>query len=157
MIGRVSKPIGLKGKVVVESLTDFPDRFSPGNQVLINGLPYKITEQQAVKQRFSIKLEGVDGLDAATKLRDQYIEIPESSLRSLPEGQYYRFQLIGLHVLDLYGRELGTITDVLETGSNDVYLVRGPEGEHLVPALSHFIKNIDLSSKSLIVDLPHNL
>ena len=94
---------------------------------------------------------------ALKKLRDQYVEIPESELMALPEGQYYRFQFIGLHVIDLSGRELGTITEVLETGSNDVYLVQGLEGEHLVPALSDFIKNIDLSSRSLIVDLPDTL
>jgi len=75
----------------------------------------------------------------------------------LPEGEYFHFQLLGIKVLTEEGEELGRISDILETGSNDVYVVTGPTGEVLVPALADVIVKVDLDQGIMEVSLPDGL
>ena len=151
-VARIIKPFGLRGRIVIESLTDFPDRFAPGSILLLDNQPFEVTASRPQKHRWVLKLKGVDSPEDAETLRGALLQIPESDLHPLPEGQHYRFQVIGLLAVTLGGEELGKVTDVLETGSNDVYLVKGPAGERLVPALPQFIAEIDLESGRIIVE-----
>ncbi len=151
-VGRVIKPFGLRGRVVVEPLTDFPERFAPGGVLLIQGQGFEITASQPRKDRWVLKLKGVDTPEQAEDLRGAFLQVPESDLHPLPEGQHYRFQIIGLLAVTVDGEELGTVADVLQTGGNDVYLVKGPGGEHLVPALPEFITGIDLEAGRMVVE-----
>ena len=83
-----------------------------------------------------------------------------SGMTSVPEaeeGEYFHYQIIGLKVISVTGEDLGEITDILETGSNDVYVVVGPTGEILVPAIRDVIKEIDVLSGLMTVDLPEGL
>ena len=73
------------------------------------------------------------------------------------QGEYFHYQIIGLKVISVTGEDLGEITDILETGSNDVYVVVGPTGEILVPAIRDVIKEIDVLSGLMTVDLPEGL
>ena len=81
----------------------------------------------------------------------------QSDIPNAKEGEYFHFQLIGLNVWTVSGDELGEITEILETGSNDVYVVAGPEGEVLVPALGHVVIDIDVLGGLMTVDLPEGL
>ena len=86
-----------------------------------------------------------------------WITVPETSAPELPEGEYFHFQLLGLRVFTEAGEELGRLSEILETGSNDVYVVSGPDGQILVPALSEVIQEIKLSEKIMVVRLPDGL
>ena len=153
VVGRVVAPWGVKGEVKVEVMTDFPDRFSPGEEVHIDGCPMRIENSRWHKGRVTLKLDTVDSVEAAEKIRGRWLEIPSSKLRPLPQDQYYQFQLIGLEVWTTEGQHLGRIADILPTGSNDVYLVQGELGELLIPAIEDVVKSIELEKGRIVVEL----
>ena len=101
-----------------------------------------------------MKLEGIDSRNDAESLRDLVLYIGASEIHTLEPRQYYRFQLLGLKVYTIGGQLLGEISDVLETGSNDVYVVTRPEGELLVPATSEVVREVDLEGGRLVADMP---
>ena len=136
----------------VQVVTDFPDRFNPGRLVYVNERPFEIQNCRPHKQHLLVKLATVDSANDAEKLRGHDLTIPQSELRALPRDEYYAFQLIGLHVLTTDGRHLGQIADILTTGSNDVYIVRGDSSETLIPAIEDVVKSIDLDGGQVIVE-----
>ena len=151
-VARIIKPFGLRGRIVVESLTDFPDRFAPGSILLLDNHPFEITAGRPQKHRWVLKLKGVNTPEDAEALRGAFLQVPESDLHPLPQGQFYRFQLIGLLAVTRDGKVIGTITDVLETPANDVYQVQTPAGERLIPALPDFVVEIDLEAGRMVIE-----
>lgn len=151
VIGRVAAPWGLRGEVKVEVMTEFPDRFSPGAQVHVDGCPMTIERSRWHKGRAIVKLATVDSVEAAERLRGRFLEIPQSQLRPLPQGQYYQFQLIGLEVWTTEGHLLGQIAQILPTGSNDVYVVHGEQGELLIPAIEEVVKSVEVGKGRIII------
>lgn len=96
-----------------------------------------------------ISFVGIDNRHAASCFRRAVIEVQESNLPVLPPNKFYYFQIIGLTVVTPEGKEIGKITGILETGSNDVYVVTGMGKEYLIPAIEDAIANINLSSGTL--------
>lgn len=157
VVGRVVAPWGVKGEMKVEVMTDFPDRFSPMEEVYIDGHPVSIERGRWHKGRVILKLASVDSIDAAEKLRGRFLEIPQSRLRPLPEDHYYQFQLMGLEVWTTEGERLGQIADILPSASNDVYVIRGDQGELLIPAIEDVVKSVELEKGRVIVQLIEGL
>ncbi len=87
----------------------------------------------------------------------RYLTIPPSESPQLPDGEYFHFQLLGLRVETTEGELLGKITEILETGSNDVYVVKGETGEVLVPALTGVITDVRVDEGVMLVSLPEGL
>lgn len=104
-----------------------------------------------------LALRGVTTRTGADTLRNLLLEVPESDLPPLSEGEYYRYQLIGVEVFDAAGEALGRIEDVIETGANDVYAVRNADGELLVPAIDSVVRAVDLAAARMVVDVPPGL
>ena len=152
IVGRILAPWGIRGEVKVEVLTDFPKRFAPGKAVYLDTGPLEIERCRYYKHHLILKLVTVDSIEAAEKLRGQALTIPSSELHPLPEGQYYTFQLIGLKVVTTEGQTLGHVTDIMSTGSNDVYIVAGKRGEILIPAIEDVVKSIDLKKGKMVVE-----
>jgi 16S rRNA processing protein RimM len=136
---------GIRGELKCRVVTDFPTRrFRRGNIVLIKGEPHKIQSARIQGGTVLLKLEDISDRDVAAALRGAEIEVPTEQAVSLPKGQFYWHQVIGLQVEDITSHEtLGEITDIIETGANDVYIVRGTKGEILVPAIKAVVKQID--------------
>ena len=153
VVGRVIGQRGVKGEVKVEVLTDFPDRFESGRVVFIGGHPLTIETSHLYKGYFYLKFSTIGSAESAQQLRDKDIEIPVNQLHDLPEGEYYRFQVVGLKVEDIQGEPVGEIVDILPTGSNDVYIVRGPQGEVLVPAIEDIVQSIDLENGLMVIQV----
>ena len=151
-IGKILSPWGIKGQLNVEVATDFPQRFAPSSKVYINQQPTTIDSVEWYKGKVIIKLNTIDSIEDAKKLRGQLVEIHYSQLQLLPEGQYYHFQLIGLEVQTTQGESLGKITEILTTPSNDTYVVDGTRGEILIPATEDVIKSIDLDKGCLVIE-----
>jgi len=151
-IGRILAPWGIKGKLKVKVITDFPQRFAPSSTVYVNRQPMTIDSTEWYKSKAIIKLNTIDNFEAAQRLRGQPIEIHHSQLYSLPEGQYYHFQLIGLEVWTTQGELLGNITEILTAESNDNYVVKGDKGEILIPAVEDVVKSIDLNKGRIVIE-----
>jgi len=158
-IGRVVKPQGRRGEVLTEPLSDRPERFPSLRTAYVPGLggfarEVAVTSCWPHKGRFVLKFEGVDSIDDAERFRGMELRIGEESLAPLPEGSYYHHQLRGLEVHDQSGRPLGRVADLLETGSAPVLVVRGAEGETLVPLAESFVKVVDVAGGRMIVAYP---
>jgi 16S rRNA processing protein RimM len=160
LIGRVVKPQGRHGEVAVDCLSDRADRFPTLKRAFVpdaQGRPRELRVQRVWphKGRFVLKLEGVDSIDEAEALRGLELRIGEEQLEPLPEGSYYHHQLAGLRVEDAAGASLGVVEDVLETGAEArVLVVRGPDGETLLPFASSFVRKVDLARGLLVVERP---
>ena len=155
-VGRVVGVHGLKGEIKVEALTDFPDRFEAGASLWLDGAPVRVELSRAQAKLFYLKLAGVDDRDAAEALRGHELLVPEA--RSLDEPDlYYEHDLIGLRVEDESGAALGRLAEILRTGANDVYVVRGDRGELLLPALADVIREVDIGAGRMGVALAPGL
>jgi len=151
-IGRVGAPWGVSGAVRVLPLTDRRQQLAAGRAVTVGGERRTIVSARWQKGMVQLRLSGIDDRDAASTLRERLLVIAESELDPLPEGQYYRFQLIGLAVVSAEGEELGHVVEVLGTGANDVYVVRGERGEVLVPATDEVVREIDLEAGRMLIE-----
>ncbi len=155
-IGRVRRAVGLDGKVEVEL-------YSGDNSRLTRGLSLTAGDRQIVVARaapgrkglLSVYFEGVTDRDASDLLRGLELEMPESALPKPPDGVFYHYQLIGADVKDLAGRHIGTVSGIIETGSNDVYVVASERGnEILIPATRDAVKEVDTVNGVIVADLP---
>ncbi len=161
-IGRIVGTHGYKGTIKVESLTDFPQRFNDLTKIkLSHG---KKNEELTVescgqyKGLILMKLQGIESKEEAQLYRNALICINEEEIYPLPEGYYYHFQLVGLAVYDMEKGYLGVLKEVLETGANDVYVVKSESyGEILIPAIKQVVMGIDLTAKTMQVKLLEGL
>ena len=150
---------GVRGELRCAILTDFPERFSR-TKVLFLGeshTPYTLERSRLSQGGLLLKLGDVDTREAATALRGNVLYIPASEAVLLPPGSYYWHQILGLEVQTTDGETLGTIADIIETGSNDVYVVRGAERETLIPAIADVIRDVDLDRRVVTVKLLEGL
>ena len=139
-VGWIAAPWGVRGDLKVQPLTDFPERFQRGAALWVRGRRYEVQRSRWSRGFVYLGLSGIDSRNAAEELRGALLEVPESDLTPLPEGQYYRFQVIGLEVRTPEGRSLGRVAEILSTGSNDVYVVRGGPRELLIPAIEDVVQ-----------------
>jgi len=151
-IGEILAPSGVKGKLKVEVITEFPQRFTPSSKVYVNHQPMTIDSCTWHKGKAIIKLNAIDSIEDAQRLRGQLLEIHHSQLKPLPEGQYYHFQIIGLEVWTTQEKLLGNITEILTSKSNDTYIVHRDKKEILIPAIEDVIKSINLDEGRIIIE-----
>lgn len=161
-VGEIVNTQGIKGDVRVFPTTDFPERFTKNKKitVLFKNMrkEYTIERVWEHKQFIIIKFLEVEDMTAAERLRGGLLQITKEELAPLPKDKFYIFEIVGLKVIDEKGQELGTVIDVLQTGANDVYIVKGIEvKEILIPALKHVVKKVDLAAGIMEVELPEGL
>jgi 16S rRNA processing protein RimM len=151
----VAAPFGLKGELRVQSLTDNMARFQPKAKLYAGQQPVTVATSREAQGYVYLTLKGFNDRTSADKFRHALLQVPESELPPLPEGEYYRFQLIGLTVVDRDGAVLGTLDEIIETGANDVYRVHPPAGaDILLPALADVIISVDPAARRMVVDPP---
>ena len=147
-IGRIVKPFGVRGELLVEPLTDDPARFSDLKTVLIGQegeAPNEVIVEHVriAGRRVRLTLEGICTRDAAEDLRGLFLFVARADRITLPPGRHFVHTLIGLTVLSEEGGRLGTLAEVLKLPAHDVYVVRGEQGEIMIPAVEEFIRRID--------------
>jgi len=159
-IGTVVKPQGRKGEVLTAPLSDRPDRFPTLRKAYVAGprgsaREITVTSCWPHKGRFVLKIDGIDSIDAAETLRGLDIRIGEDALDALPAGSYYHHQLLGLEVREPDGGLMGKAADILETGGGAaVLVVRGREGEVLVPLAEDFVRGVDVARGLIVARRP---
>jgi 16S rRNA processing protein RimM len=160
LVGRVVKPQGRRGEVAVLPLSDRPDRFPNLRRAFVEAPGGEARELRVVrawphKGRFVLEIEGVSTIEDAEKLRGLELRIAEEELAALPEGSFYHHQLKGLRVEDEAGAEIGVVDEVMETGAETrVLVVRGAEGETLLPFAAGFVKAVDLARGRILASRP---
>jgi 16S rRNA processing protein RimM len=161
-IGKIVNTHGVKGEVKLIPLTDDPHRFEELEWVYIekDGRMDKYTIQQIkyIKGSVIIKFAGMDSPEQANEFRDCFVLIDRKNAVKLPEDSFFICDIIGCSVYDEKGNLLGELSDVLQTGSNDVYIVRNASGKDiLLPALKSVVRSILPESKRIDVVIPKGL
>ena len=157
VVGRILKPVGLQGEVRVGVASDAPKRFVPGAVLHIEGNPYHILSMRPMPKGLVLKLEGVNSYSEAAALRDKALYVEESQVPPAPQGSYYHYQVLGMQVYTREEEYLGEVTEIIQTGSNDVYVLTKGERGVLVPAVDSVVMEIDVKAGRMTVDLPEGL
>jgi 16S rRNA processing protein RimM len=152
-IGRVLATHALRGEMKVEPLTTRPEYFAAGKSLWIEGVSYEVESVRPQKGLILLKLSGVASSEEVERLRGRFVSLPEEALGPLPEGEYYAYQIVGLEVYEQDGERLGKVTELFPTGSNDVYVVEGPRGRILLPAIDDVIVEMDVAGGKMVVSL----
>jgi len=158
VIGKITRTHGLFGNVKVFPLTNVREVFSNLKQVFIkdearNGI-YRVTVQRLKKvgKEYLLKIEGIDSLEKAKKIVGLQLAIRLEDLPKLKTNEYYFYQLLNVEVYDVHGRRLGKVVDIIETGSNDVAVVKSDSAEILVPMTKECVVEFE-PQKKLVVRL----
>ena len=167
VLARVMRPHGVRGDLSVKMMTDFPERMKTLDVVYFGSdpeNPRNLSKQQVVwvrrakNDQWLLHLEGMTTREDADTMRSQYIFVAIKDAVPLEADEVYLFQVIGLEVQTTQGDVLGRVTDIIETGANDVYAVKGEKyGEVLLPAIPSVILNINVDAGTMTVDLPDGL
>lgn len=157
-VGVITSTHGVHGEVKVFPTTDDPQRFKKLTSVTLfsNGkeTPAKIRSVKFFKNQVILGFEDIDDMDGAYALRGCEIRISRDEGIGLGAGEYYVGDIIGLHVKDDTGRELGDVCDIITTAANDVYDIIRPDGRHLlIPAISDCVLSVDTVSQAMTVHL----
>lgn len=155
-VGRIVSAHGVRGGLKVHPLSDIPSRFKIGARLWLKGVPVRILDSRWQNKGLFLQLEGIDDRNAAEALKDEELFVPEAAPLD-EEGVFYQHDIIGMTARDLEGETLGEVVDIFSTGSNDVYVIRGERGELLLPALDDVVREIDLASKTMTVELMEGL
>jgi 16S rRNA processing protein RimM len=160
-VGKIVNTHGIKGEVKVIPLTDDPERFHKLKWVFLekNSKHEKVDIESLkfIKSTVIVKLKGIDDMTAAEGLKETYMLIDREHAVKLPKDSFFIFDLIGCEVFNDQGEKLGILSNILKTGSNDVYVVKGEDKELLVPALKSVVKDISIEDKKIVVTLPEGL
>ncbi|MDS1029924.1 ribosome maturation factor RimM [Bacillota bacterium LX-D] len=157
-IGEITTTQGHLGEVRVYPTTDFPEHFTTLEKVAckiagqVNWLT--IAGVRYHKGFVILRFKEISDMNEAEKLKGGLIQISPEELTPLPEGHYYIFQLIGLQVFTIAGEFLGTVKDIQQTGSNDVYYIENSNTgkEVLVPAIKQIVKEVNLSEGKILIE-----
>jgi len=153
-IAGIIKPHGLRGEVTIELTTDFPERMTQAEGVLLLG-PWGSRRVRVsgvrglADSRAIVKIEGVDDREQAERLRGGELAVDRSSVPPLPDGEYYDFQIVGLRVVTTDGQDLGRVVEVARVGGgSDLYVT----DEVSVPAVDRFVREISLQRGEIVVE-----
>lgn len=160
LVGRVARAHGNKGQVIVNPETDFPEeRFAAGATLLVGEtlVPKRIVASRLHRGRPVIALEGVDTMDDADALAGADLKMAASDRSPLPQGTYYRHDLVGCEVLDTEGRLIGEVAAVEGPIDGSRLVINAPHGEVLIPLAADICVEIDPGAKRIRVAAPEGL
>ena len=155
IIGRVAGPRGVKGELKV-AMRGADSEWALGLKQVFLGdtrASFSVTQARVYQGQLLLHLDGIHDRNQAEMWRDALVGVAARDLPSLAHGEYYSDQILGLSVTTEEGEMLGHITEILATGANDVYVVRGEGGELLLPAIGDVVRNVDLDKRLMTVRL----
>jgi 16S rRNA processing protein RimM len=159
-VGYLRRPHGLRGEIVMDLHTDFPERLKRGRKLLVSEAytPLTIESVRNHQQSVLIKFQGIDTPEQAGEYRNQWVYVKASEVPPLPEGKIYQHELFGFQVVDENGNSLGEVVEILETGANNVYVVKDESGrEILLPAIPSVILELNTERRIMRVHLLEGL
>jgi 16S rRNA processing protein RimM len=162
IFARAVKPRGLKGEIVAELLTDFPDRFEDLEELILVSPSGERTTKRLEdfwfqNDRVVLKVAGYDDVDAAKELVGVEFAVPESERVPLPADHYYDWELEGCTV-KVGGESIGKVNSVLKTGGAEILVVIDDSGkERLIPLADSIVVEVDAAGKTIVIDPPEGL
>jgi len=162
VVGRIARAHGIRGQVIVNPETDFPEtRFHAGAELFIerNGaaVAVRLTSARFHRQRPVIGIDGVETMTDAEALGGLELRVPVDRLAPLPPDTFYRHDLIGCVVETVDGRTVGRVTDVEGTMAGSRLIVDGASGEVLIPLVAEICTVVDPAAKRIVIDPPDGL
>jgi 16S rRNA processing protein RimM len=158
-IGFLRRPHGLRGEIVMDLHTDFPERMKKGRQVFVGEehQPMTLTNVRPHQSGLLVKFDDIDTPEEAGLYRNQWVYVRTKDV-PLPQGQHYKYELLGLKVVDEDDNPLGELVEILETGANDVFIVRDDSGkEILLPNIPSVVLDLDTAARTMRVHLLEGL
>jgi 16S rRNA processing protein RimM len=158
-IGRVTRPFGLRGELRVKLLTEYPEQLGRLRNVYLGPRAERWTvEDVRLHQEDALfKLAGCDDRLAAERLRGAMMQITREDAVPLEQDEFYEHQIIGITVIEDDGTFLGNVKEIINTGANDVFVVVGPDGQLLLPAIESVVLDIDLDDDRMLVHVLEGL
>jgi 16S rRNA processing protein RimM len=159
-VGFLRRPHGVHGEMAMDLHTDFPERMKSGRKLLVGEehRPLTIASARPHQAGLLIKFKGIDTPEDAGELRNQWVYIKSSDAPQLEGGRIYQHELFGFQVIDENEQLLGELVEILETGANDVYVIKKEVGgEILLPAIPSVILNVDPARRLMKVHLLEGL
>jgi 16S rRNA processing protein RimM len=156
VIGKLRHPHGLRGEMLMEVITDFPERLQPGVQVFVgeDHRPLHLRSQRNHAKGLLVAFKGFETPESVGEFRNAMVFTATAQLPKLPEGEYYHHQLIGLDVVSDEGQELGRLTEIMTTAANDIYVIHNQAGQELLlPAIDEVVLAVDLLQRKIRVHL----
>jgi 16S rRNA processing protein RimM len=153
-IGKIVSPHGIRGEIRMYIYSHFPERIPDLPYIFIGDdhEPRKIQRARLKDNLAIMRIEGVTTREMAEELRDQIVQVDIENAAPLEEGEFYHFEIIGLTAVDESGTVLGTVVDIIETGANDVYVIKDEDDkETLIPALQDVVPEINVEEGRMVV------
>ena len=161
-VAKIVKSRGLRGELVADVLTDFPERFE-GLETVTALLPdgarqaLKIENFWFQKDRIIFKFAGFNSIETAEALRNAEICIPESEAVELDADEFFDWELAGCEVETVEGLKLGRVKELMRTGGTEILVVEGAEKEYLIPFAETICTGVDIENKLIKIDAPEGL
>ena len=146
VVGFLRRPHGVHGEMIMDLHTDFPERLRSGRKLFVGEehKPLTLSGARPHAKGILVKFKGIETPETAGQWRNQWVYVRATDVPSLPEGKIYQHELFGFAVVDEIGNPLGELVEIIETGANDVYVVRNESGkEILLPAIPAVILETD--------------
>jgi 16S rRNA processing protein RimM len=162
VVGRIARAHGIRGQVIVNLETDFPEeRFQPGGELFVERGGH-VNALRLIAVRFQggrpvLTIEGVETMNDAEALAGHELRVPVEWLAQLPANTFYRHDLIGCRVETVDGREVGAVTDVEGDIAGSRLVVAGVRGEVLVPLAAEICRTIDPAGRRIVIAPPDGL
>ena len=160
-LGEIVATHGLDGWLKLNPFNPDTEALSAGLEVYLEKAGrqsrHELQAGRPHKKQFLIKLRNVDRIDAAQPYIGSTLLVDESALGALEPGQYYQYQVVGFEVVDLHGNTIGTVSAIMSTAGGELYVVQGPDKEHLIPAAREFIERVDFDARKIVVNPPDGL
>lgn len=161
-IAKIAKTRGLRGELVADLLTDFPERFDNLKNVFAvkpsaETLELEIEKFWFQKGRIVFKFVGFDSIEAAETLRDCDVCVAEAETVKLEEDEFFDWQLAECAVETIDGESLGEVSELMRTGGTEILVVKGAEKDYLIPFAEAICVEVDIENKLIKVDAPEGL
>jgi 16S rRNA processing protein RimM len=161
-IGRVSRPIGTRGEIKIQSLTDDVKRFEMLKSVWIgenegNARIRRVCAVRINREQVSMRLDNVADADSAEKIRNLYLFVPEDEAVELREGRFFIDDILGCEVVTEEKMKVGIVSDLLSLPANDIWVISDGAREILIPAVKDIVRQVDVRNKRIVIHAPEGL
>ena len=162
LVGRIRRPHGVRGELLVDVVSDVPGRLAPGRQLWLEtpdgaGRSVTVAANRSHSHGMLVLFEGLEDRNAVESLRGAVLEVERGTVKPAPAGSYYYFELSGCVCRDTHHGELGEVVDVIEDGGGLLLEVAAGERRLLVPFVEEYIATVDVDARRIELNLPNGL